>query len=128
MPRPQTAEAELRAAFERLKNDSPKELPKGSRVTLTNVAAEAKKPPSSLRKDRYPRLYKEITAYAERPSVSPQKTKSKKTRTSPTKLVTRLKRDCSELQSIVAAQSARIDELERENAWLKEGKVTSLKR
>lgn len=128
MPRPQTAEAELRAAFERLKNDSPQELIKGSHVTLTNVAAEAKKPPSSLRKDRYPRLYKEITAYAERPSATPHKAKSKKTRTSPAKLVTRLRRDCSELQSIVVAQNARIDELEHENALLKESKVTSLTR
>jgi hypothetical protein len=75
MPRPQTAEAELRAAFERLKNDTPHELPKGSGITLTNVAAEARKPPSSLRKDRYPRLYKEITAYAERPSSPSQKIK-----------------------------------------------------
>jgi hypothetical protein len=128
MPRPQTAEAELRAAFERLKNDTPHELPKGSGITLTNVAAEARKPPSSLRKDRYPRLYKEITAYAERPSSPSQKIKPKKTRTSPTKLLARLKRDCSELQSIVAAQSAHIEELERENAWLKEGNVTSLTR
>lgn len=126
MPRPQTAEAELRAAFERLKSDSPHELPRGSGVTLTNVAAEAKKPPSSLRKDRYPRLYKEIAAYSERTSTPPQMTKPKKKRTSPTKLLARLKRDCSVLQSIVAAQNARIDELERENAWLKEGKVASL--
>ncbi|WP_336270107.1 hypothetical protein [Vreelandella arctica] len=124
MPRPQTAETELRAAFERLKNDCPQELTKGSRVTLTNVAAEAKKPPSSLRKDRYPRLYKEITAYAERPSATPHKSKYMKTRTSSTKLVTRLRRDCSELQSIVVAQNARIDELEHENALLKESKVT----
>lgn len=123
MPRPQTAETELRAAFERLKNDSPVELPKGSHVSLTNVAAEAKKSPSSLRKDRYPALYKEIAAYGERQFVAPKKTKRKKTKISSSMLVQRLRRDKSKLSSIVNTLIAINEELMRENEFLRQRKI-----
>ena len=128
MSRPQTAEADLRAAFERLKSGSLTKLPAGSRVNLTNVAAEAGRRPSSLRKDRYPRLYNEITAYRDRQSVSPKKVKPKKPKTCSTKLVKRLRRDNSKLTSIVNVLTAINEELMRENELLKEGKVVSAKR
>ena len=130
MPRPQTTEAELRAAFDRLKRDCPERLPRGTTVTLTNVAAEAGKPPSSLRADRYARLHKEISAYVATTFSTEECTRAKKTkkkpRQSPAKLIKRHKRDNSKLLSLITALSARIDELERENALLREGKVAQL--
>ena len=132
MPRPQTTEAELRAAFDRLKNDCPERLPRGASLTLTNVAAEAGKPPSSLRADRYTKLHKEIsafiaTSYSTGDSNRAKKTK-KKPRRSPAKLIKRHKRDNSKLLSLIAALSAHIEELERENALLREGKIAQFTR
>ncbi len=57
------AEQELRAAFERLKADTPEALPKGTRVTQNNVAREAGKDPSAFKKTRYPALITEIQHY-----------------------------------------------------------------
>lgn len=54
------AEQELRIAFDRLKADAPKLLPKGTRVTQNNVAREAGKDPSAFKKARYPTLIAEI--------------------------------------------------------------------
>lgn len=54
------AEQEFRAAFTRLKNNSPLILPKGTLVTQNNVAKEADRDPSALRKSRYPALIREI--------------------------------------------------------------------
>ena len=127
MPRPQTTEAELRAAFDRLKNECPERLPRGTTVSLTNVAAEAGKPPSSLRADRYARLHKEISAYVATSYATEESTSAKRAkkmpRPSPAKLIKRHKRDNSTLLSLIAALSAQIDELERENALLREGRV-----
>lgn len=57
------AEDEFRAAFERLKSGEPRALPKGTVVSQNNVAREAGKDPSALRKQRLPHLVKEIQAY-----------------------------------------------------------------
>jgi hypothetical protein len=54
------AEKLFRDAFERLKRDRPKVLPRGTPVTQNNVAKEAGRDPSALRKSRYPRLIREI--------------------------------------------------------------------
>lgn len=58
-----SAEDDFRAAFERLKIDEPKVLPKGAPVTQNNVAREAGCDPSALRKSRYPVLVAEIQNY-----------------------------------------------------------------
>lgn len=54
------AERQFRDAFERLKQSAPMRLPKGALVTQNNVAREAGKDPSALKKDRFPALIREI--------------------------------------------------------------------
>lgn len=57
------AETLFRAAFERLKEDEPAILPKGAAVSQNNVAKEAGRDPSALKKERYPHLITEIQEY-----------------------------------------------------------------
>lgn len=57
------AETAFRDAFERLKKNRPRILPKASRVTQNNVAREAGLVPSALRKSRFPDLIAEIKAF-----------------------------------------------------------------
>lgn len=54
------AEASYREAFERLKINKPKLLPKGTAVSQNNVAKEAGRDPSALKKSRFPILIAEI--------------------------------------------------------------------
>lgn len=60
-----SAEQEFREAFERLRLRAPRVLPAGSAVTQNNVAREAGKDASALKKQRFPRLINEIQAYVE---------------------------------------------------------------
>lgn len=60
-----SAEQRFRQAFERLKADDAKVLPKGTPVSQNNVAKEAGCDPSALRKARFPSLVREIQAYVE---------------------------------------------------------------
>ncbi|WP_411834610.1 hypothetical protein [Pseudoxanthomonas mexicana] len=57
------AEAAFRAAFLRLKLGKPETLPKGTPVTQNNVAREAGKDPSALKKERFPALVREIQGW-----------------------------------------------------------------
>jgi len=59
------AEKLFRDAFERLKRNKPTTLPRGTSVTQNNVAKEARRDPSALRKARYPRLIREIQKWIE---------------------------------------------------------------
>lgn len=124
MPRPKSVEAEMRAAFERLKHNTPKNLPKGTRVSLTNVAKEAGMLPVSLRMDRYPDLHREITAYSEIHSKPNEKGKPKRSRQSDSKRIQRLQNQNEKLLNIVNALTAINEELALENEMLKEGQVT----
>lgn len=54
---------QYRAAFERLKNNKPERLPKGTHVSQNNVAKEAGRDPSALKKTRFPLLIAEIQTY-----------------------------------------------------------------
>lgn len=54
-----------REAFERLKGNKPIRLPKGTLVSQNNVAKEAGKDPSALKKSRFPSLIEEIQKYVE---------------------------------------------------------------
>jgi hypothetical protein len=54
------AERTFQEAFDRLKRDKPKLLPKGTKVTQNNVAREAGLDPSALKKARFPVLIEEI--------------------------------------------------------------------
>lgn len=57
------AELDFSAAFERLKSGNALILPPGSSVSQNNVAKEAGKDPSALRKSRYPKLIADIQAW-----------------------------------------------------------------
>lgn len=54
-----------RAAFERLKNNEPQRLPKGTQISQNNVAKEAGSDPSALKKSRFPTLIAEIQKYVD---------------------------------------------------------------
>lgn len=57
------SEREFELAFVRLKSGKPKNIAKGSAVTQNNVAREAGKDPSALKKTRFPELIEEIQKY-----------------------------------------------------------------
>lgn len=59
----QGAEQQFRDAFDRLKRGKPQRLPLGAFVTQNNVAKEAGKDPSALKKARYPNLVQDIQAW-----------------------------------------------------------------
>lgn len=61
----ESAEQRFRAAFERLKDDKPQVLPRGTPVSQNNIAKEAGTDPTALRKKRYPALIREIQAWVE---------------------------------------------------------------
>jgi hypothetical protein len=56
----QGAEQNFRDAFDRLKRGKPQRMPLGIPVSQNNVAKEAGKDPSALKKARYPALVDEI--------------------------------------------------------------------
>jgi len=58
-----SAETAYRAAFERLKQDKPERLPKGTVISQNNVAKEAGCDPSALKKSRFPSLIADIQRY-----------------------------------------------------------------
>jgi len=58
-----SAEEQFRAAFERLKLNEPRLLPKGTLVTQNNVAKEAGRDRTALKKSRFPGLVAEIQSY-----------------------------------------------------------------
>ncbi|MBM5458564.1 hypothetical protein H8F21_13425 [Pseudomonas sp. P66] len=57
------AEVAFRNAFDRLKQNTPNLLPKGSPVSQNNVAREAGLDPSALKKARFPILVAEIQSW-----------------------------------------------------------------
>jgi len=59
------AEKLFQDAFERLKRDKPIRLPRGTPVSQNNIAKEAGRDPSALRKSRYPRLIRAIQKWIE---------------------------------------------------------------
>ena len=59
------AEASFRKAFDRLKIGKPDLLIKGSKVTQNNVAKEAGRDPSALKKSRFPGLVSDIQRWIE---------------------------------------------------------------
>lgn len=61
----ESAEQRFRNAFDRLKLGVPKVLPKGTPVSQNNVAKEAKRVTTALRKTRFPLLVLEIQEWIE---------------------------------------------------------------
>nr|WP_116298576.1 hypothetical protein [Cupriavidus taiwanensis] len=64
-----SAEDSFRKAFERLKHGESLHLPVGSSVSQNNVAKEAGRDPSALRKSRYPKLIADIQIWNENHST-----------------------------------------------------------
>ena len=60
-----SAEQNFRDAFDRLKRGKPQRMPLGTFVSQNNVAKEAGKDPSALRKSRYPVLINDIQEWLE---------------------------------------------------------------
>lgn len=121
-PQVGAAESAFRAAFLRLKLGKPQVMPKGTPVTQNNVAREAGRDPSALKKDRYPGLIREIKAWVEQGSVplksspSPQQA-AKAARRRSSKLEERieeLKRDRDLAQSLLVSAQRELLELWRE--------------
>lgn len=122
-----SAEQDFRDAFERLKKGKTIRLPLGAPVNQANVAREAGRDPSALKKERYPLLILAIQAYVT--SKSEQERGSKRTtdnraRTDKQKLAD-YRKQIDRLSSIVAAQNSTIEDLLDEVARLKSGRVSS---
>lgn len=67
------AEMQFYDAFERLKRGRPMKLPLGAPISQNNVAKEAGRDPSALRKSRYPGLVRTIQKWIEDNGTRPNK-------------------------------------------------------
>ena len=124
-----TAETLFREAFKRLKLNRPRVLKKGSLITQNNVAREAGRDPSALKKDRYPILVLEIQEYVRSQTKKPKSKKhttDRRNRSLKQKNID-LSNQRDTLASIVEAQDELIENLKDEIVRLKEDKVVLLK-
>jgi len=120
-----------RAAFERLKNNKPERLSKGTPVSQNNVAKEAGRDPSALKKTRFPLLISEIQTYVasyaeDRPlSVRQVSLLARKRNRGLRERIGEIEQQRDHLASLLSEADAtilelydRIDELERQlSAW-----------
>jgi len=72
------AEKEYWDSFARLKLGLPILVPKGTPVSQNNVAKEAGRDPSALRKSRYPKLIEEIQEWVSKNSIGEPETSARK--------------------------------------------------
>tara|TARA_R110002167_G_scaffold181877_2_gene382251 strand:+ start:885 stop:1271 length:387 start_codon:yes stop_codon:yes gene_type:complete len=108
------AEKIFREAYERLKSNAPVNLRKGTPVTQNNVAKEAGKHPTALKKDRFPLLVLEIQDYLKQQEIDNVAINKKKQLRKQRTLEERLadcKKQRSKLSSICEAQSQLIEDL-----------------
>jgi hypothetical protein len=126
------AETLFREAFERLKTNTPINLPKGTKVSQNNVAKEAGKHPTALKKDRFPLLVLEIQDYLKQQEIDSDIINKKKQLRKQRTLEERLA-DCrkqrDKLASICEAQAQLIDDLKDQLSDCENGirKPTSIK-
>jgi hypothetical protein len=81
-----SASGAFRAAFERLTEGRPEALPRGTPVTQNNVAREAGRDPTALKKSRYPELIAEIQQWrTQHDPVAPQKDQPRRVRVRPSR-------------------------------------------
>lgn len=117
-----SAESEFRAAFHRLINGRPILLAVGALVSQNNVAKEAGRDPSALRKNRYPDLIREIQEWITKNSkVDPKKDEilSLKRRVEELRArVVQLEKDRDLAQSLLIQAHDRIVILSRQNEKL----------
>ncbi len=128
-PRLSKAEQAFRDAFERLKRNRPQNLPNGAQVSQNNVAKEAGRDPSALRKCRYPSLIEDIQRWikSRAPEASLSRRQSllaqrKRNRTLKER-VRDLKAQRDSLASLLVEADAKILELTLENARLQSRSV-----
>ena len=123
------AEQLFRKAFERLKNNKPKVLPRDTPVSQNNVAKEAGRDPSALKKDRYPILVLEIQAYiatVRELAATGKKDSNRRTR-STKKALSDCQKQRDKLETHVKALNTYIEELLDEIERQKAGKITRIK-
>lgn len=82
------AELHFYEAFLRLKENKPKILPKGTKVSQNNVAKEAGVDPSALRKSRYPELINEIQQWLDENPQTVKIGNNKKSKTNSEQILT----------------------------------------
>lgn len=116
------AQALFREAFERLKTNNPINVPDGTKVSQNNVAKEAGKHPTALKKDRFPLLVLEIQDYLKQQEIDSEiinkKKLLRKKRTLEEKLAD-YKNQRDKLASICEAQAQMIEDLQSENIDLR---------
>ena len=119
-----SAEQTFRDAFDRLKRNEPNLLAKGTKVSQNNVAKEAGRDPSALKKSRYPLLIDEIKGWvhlnrvvteASPKKLSPQK---KKRVRALLERIAALKTQHDHSMSLLIEANAKIVDLTVENARL----------
>lgn len=111
------AESLFKEAFERLKTNSPINVSKGSKITQNNVAKEAGKHPTALKKNRFPLLVLEIQDYIKQQDIDIDTINKKKQLRKQRSLEERLadcKKQRDKLASICEAQAALIEQLRDE--------------
>lgn len=86
------AEVHFYEAFLRLKENKPKILPRGTKVSQNNVAKEAGVDPSALRKSRYPELINEIQQWIDDNPQTGKSTDNKKSKTNSEQILALKKR------------------------------------
>ena len=121
------AETVLREAFERLKTNNPINVPKNTRVSQNNVAKEAGKHPTALKKDRFPMLVLEIQDYLKQQEIDAEviyKKKQLRKQRSIEEKMADCKKQKDKLASICEAQFSLIEDLKDQITDLKNG-VTS---
>lgn len=120
------AESTFRAAFERLKAETPINVPKGTKISQNNIAKEAGKHPTALKKDRFPMLVLEIQDYLKQQDIDSEVIDKKKQMRKLRTLKERLN-DCAnqrnKLVSICEAQHQLIECLKDEIKDLRNGIV-----
>jgi len=117
-----TAEQAFRSAFERLKQRKPVLLQSGAAVSQNNVAKEAGRDPSALRKSRYPVLIQEIQEWVARftaPKAVNVSARRQRLRTARKERESKLILQRDNLASLLVEADAKIVELTLEIARLK---------
>lgn len=121
----ETAEDRFRVAYERLKQNGPERLSRGTPVSQNNVAKEAGCDPSALKKSRFPTLVAEIQQWVEshqedrQPSARQQLQKKQKRNRSARETIADFRRQRDAAVGLLADANLRIVELTEELASAK---------
>ncbi len=120
---PETAEQRFRSAFDRLRDDRPLLVPRGTPVSQNNVAKEAGTDPTALKKKRFPALVREIQAWieihdAQQKLQQARRERKKRIREDLESQVTRLTKQRDDAQSQLASAHRLVLEVLQKNALL----------